>query len=118
MSFFFQRSAYVIYFAGLLLAYPAVAADAPAAYVRTVLTQVSSKVEYPKMAKLRHQQGVVGIRIALDGSGGVTRAELAQSSGIQSLDDAALAAVQNASPFPAPPEAGTVVTGNIQFNPD
>jgi TonB family protein len=38
-----------------------------------------------------------------------------KSSGIQSLDDAAMAAVAAAAPFPAPPEAGMVVKGNIRF---
>jgi len=98
----------------LLMATGALAADAPPAYVKTVMTAVSGKVEYPKMAKMRHQEGVVTVAVTVDGSGAAT-AVVEKSSGIQSLDDAALAAVTAAAPFPAPPEAGLVVKGNIRF---
>lgn len=92
----------------------AYAGDAPPAYAKTVMTAVSGKVEYPKMAKMRHQEGVVTLSVTIDG-GGAPTATVEKSSGIQSLDDAALAAVTAAAPFPAPPEAGTVVHGNIRF---
>ena len=92
----------------------AVGGDAPAAYNKTVMTAVSGKVEYPKMAKMRHQEGVVTLQVTVDASGAAVAA-VEKSSGIQSLDDAALAAVNAAAPFPAPPEAGTVVHGNIRF---
>jgi TonB family protein len=90
------------------------AADAPAAYAKTVLTAVSSKVEYPKMARMRHQEGVVTVVMTIDANGAPT-ASVEKSSGVQSLDDAAVAAVGAAAPFPAPPEAGVTVRGNIRF---
>jgi len=93
----------------------AFAGDAPAAYTKTVMTQVSGKVEYPKMAKMRHQEGVVTVQVTIDAGGAVSAAAVEKSSGIESLDNAALAAVNAAAPFPAPPEAGTVVHGNIRF---
>ncbi len=92
----------------------AFAGDAPPAYNKTVMVAVSGKVEYPKMAKMRHQEGVVTVALTVDASGAATAA-VEKSSGIQSLDDAALAACAAAAPFPAPPEAGTVVHGNIRF---
>lgn len=98
----------------LAIASPAFAADAPPAYTKTVMTLVSGKVEYPKMAKMRHQEGVVTLQLTIDGAG-AAQAAVEKSSGIQSLDDAALAAATAAGPFPAPPEAGTVVHGNIRF---
>jgi TonB family protein len=101
--------------AALSVAGAAFAADAPPAYVKTVMTQVSGKVEYPKMAKMRHQEGVVTLQLTIDGSG-AAQTVVEKSSGIQSLDDAAVAAATAAAPFPAPPEAGTVVHGNIRFN--
>lgn len=94
----------------------AMAGDAPPAYTKTVMTAVAGKVEYPKMARMRHQEGVVTVAVTVDASGGVGKAEVEKSSGIESLDAAALAAVNNAAPFPAPPEAGTVVHGNIRFS--
>ena len=93
----------------------AVAADAPPAYTKTVMTQVSGKVEYPKMARMRHQEGVVTVQVTIDAAGAPSAATVEKSSGIESLDNAALAAVAAAAPFPAPPEAGTVVHGNIRF---
>jgi protein TonB len=98
----------------LLVGTSAAAADAPSAYVKTVMTAVSGKVEYPKMAKMRHQEGVVTISMTVDGSGAPT-ATVEKSSGIQSLDDAAIAAVNAAAPFPAPPEPGVTVKGAIRF---
>ena len=102
----------------LSVAGAAFAADAPPAYTKTVMTQVSGKVEYPKMAKMRHQEGVVTVQVTIDASGAASASTVEKSSGIQSLDDAALAAVNAAAPFPAPPEAGTVVHGNIRFSVD
>jgi protein TonB len=110
-SFKLQLSA----LSSLVVAGTAFAADAPPAYTKTVMTQVSGKVEYPKMAKMRHQEGVVTIQLTIDGSG-AAQASVEKSSGIESLDNAALAAANAAAPFPAPPEAGTVVHGNIRFN--
>jgi protein TonB len=99
----------------LLLAGAANAADAPPAYSKTVMTAVSGKVVYPRMAKMRHLEGVVGVAITLDGAGAPTGAVVEKSSGAESLDEAALAAVKAAAPFPAPPEAGMVVHGTIRF---
>jgi TonB family protein len=98
----------------VLMTNGALAADAPAAYAKTVMTAVSSKVEYPKMARMRHQEGVVTLAVTIDGNG-APAAAVEKSSGVQSLDDAAVAAVSAAAPFPAPPEAGVVVRGNIRF---
>jgi len=96
----------------------ALAGDAPAAYTKTVMTSVAGKVEYPKMAKMRHQEGVVTVAVTVDGGGAVANAAVEKSSGVESLDNAAIAAVNAAAPFPAPPEAGTVVHGNIRFTAD
>jgi len=96
----------------------AFAGEAPAAYTKTVMTQVSGKVEYPKMARMRHQEGVVSLQLTIDGGGAIAAATVEKSSGIQSLDDAALNAANSAAPFPAPPEPGTVVHGNIRFAAD
>ena len=91
------------------------AAEAPAAYTKTVMEKVSSKVEYPKMAKMRHQEGAAVVAISMDASGAPTNATIEKSSGFQSLDDAALNAVKAAAPFPAPTSAGDVVRGSIRF---
>ena len=109
---------FLIVSGALLASGAASAGDAPPAYVKQVMTQIFGKVEYPKMARMRHQEGVVTIALTVDAGGAPSGATVEKSSGIQSLDDAALAAVAAAAPFPAPPEPGTVVHGNIRFAAD
>jgi len=109
------RGLQICAFVSLVVAGAAFAGEAPAAYTKTVMTQISGKVEYPKMAKMRHQEGVVTVQVTIDASGAASAASVEKSSGIESLDNAALNAVNAAAPFPAPPEAGTVVHGNIRF---
>lgn len=97
------------------LSVSAFAADAPAGYSHTVMEQVSSKVEYPKMAKMRHQEGAAVVAIQVDAKGAATNATIEKSSGYESLDAAALAAVAAAAPFPAPAEGASTVRGSIRF---
>jgi TonB family protein len=97
------------------LASVAHAAEAPAAYTKAVMEKVSKAVEYPKMAKMRHQEGAAVVAIAVDASGAPTSATIEKSSGFQSLDDAALSAVKAAAPYPAPAAPGDVVRGSIRF---
>ena len=99
----------------IALATVAHAAEAPAAYSKAVMEKVSKAVEYPKMAKMRHQEGAAVVAISMDASGTPTSATVEKSSGFQSLDDAALAAVKAAAPYPAPAAAGDVVRGSIRF---
>jgi len=79
------------------------------------MEKVSSKVEYPKMAKMRHQEGAAVVAISVDASCVQETATIEKSSGFESLDDAALNAVKAAAPFPAPAAAGDVVHGSIRF---
>ncbi len=99
----------------ITLATLAQAAEAPASYTKTVMELVSSKVEYPKMAKMRHQEGAAIVAIAVGANGTPTSATIEKSSGFQSLDDAALNAVKAVGSFPAPAAAGDVVRGSIRF---
>ncbi len=91
------------------------AAEAPAPYVKTVMEKVSNKVEYPKMAKMRHQEGAALVAFSVDASGAPVNPTVEKSSGFQSLDDAAVNAVKAAAPFPAPAAAGDMVRGSIRF---
>jgi TonB family protein len=104
-----------VFASALVISNYALAGDAPATYGRSVMEAVSSKLEYPKMAKMRHQEGSVQLAIAVDGSGKPSSTTVEKSSGIQSLDDAAVAAVNAAAPFAAPAEAGAVVHGAVKF---
>ena len=99
-----------------VLATSAFAADAPAAYSHAVMEKVSNKVEYPKMAKMKKQEGATVVAISVDASGAATNATIEKSSGYDSLDAAALAAVKAAAPFPVPADGSAVVHGSIRFS--
>lgn len=100
----------------LTLGVPAArAGDASPAYSKDALTKIMARVVYPKMAKLRNQEGVVGLAVTVDATGGVASVAVEQSSGIQSLDEAAMQAAKEAAPF-GPAEAGTVIHGAVKFS--
>jgi len=111
-----KASASVAILVGITTA--AFAGDPPAAYTKSVLTQIMGKVNYPKIAKVRNQQGVVTLNVTIDGSGAVKAAAVDGSSGVESLDAAAIQAAKEAAPFPAPPDGGAEVHGNIKFSLD
>ena len=50
---------------------------------------------YPASARRRDQQGTVTVRVLIAADGSVERAEVAESSGFDSLDDAALDTVRS-----------------------
>jgi len=50
---------------------------------------------YPALARRREQQGTVTVRVLVGADGAVERAELAESSGFDALDDAALQTVRS-----------------------
>ena len=49
---------------------------------------------YPAIARRRDQQGTVTLRVLIGADGGVERAEIAESSGFDALDDSALETVR------------------------
>ena len=59
---------------------------------------------YPRMAHLRHQEGVAVIRIVISQTGDVLSVSLDQSSGFPSLDREALKLPKRAAPLPPPPQ--------------
>jgi protein TonB len=50
---------------------------------------------YPAVARRREQQGTVTVRVLVGADGSVERAEIADSSGFDALDDAALETVRS-----------------------
>ena len=79
-------------------------ADQPSdrAYVKAVMDRIRSKWVYPPAAGNVEGETRIEFHIAKDGLGKYV--ELRHSSGTQSLDDAALAAVKLAQPFPPVPD--------------
>jgi periplasmic protein TonB len=74
------------------------------AYLEEIAMQLHKTKSYPRNARRKGWEGTVVIKLHLLPAGELEQAELAQSSGYQTLDDAALKAVQKAQPFPEFPE--------------
>lgn len=72
-------------------------------YYQIVLRQIAQHKRYPAQAKRIRQEGLVEISFEIGADGRLLSAQVSQSSQIQSLDTAALAAVTAASPFPPIP---------------
>lgn len=69
-------------------------------YVRAVMTQVFKNVRYPRRAVKRELQGQVELLAELDQNGDLLGVSLESSSGHEILDEAAIRAVEKATPFP------------------
>lgn len=67
--------------------------EAPVLVERPAFASPPSAPQYPDLARQRRQQGTVVVEVQLDRSGAQVMRKLLQSSGVDSLDEAALAAV-------------------------
>lgn len=72
-------------------------------YLQHIRERISRYKKYPPLARKRQLEGQVGIRFLLSATGEVQRLAISRSSGQELLDQAALKAVQDGSPFPRPP---------------
>jgi protein TonB len=93
----------------------AVAQEAPPDYVSKVNDMIHKAVVYPRLAKMREQEGTVGFTVKIDGTGAVADAAVEATSGNTTLDNAAIDAAKNAAPFPAPPGGGALVHLKVAF---
>lgn len=73
-------------------------------YPGKVVAKLRRALRYPSEARSRRLNGVVQVRFVVGSSGDVGSVGLAASSGSPILDDAALATVNRAAPFPPIPE--------------
>jgi len=89
--------------------------QAQASYYRQLLRQANSQVQYPQRAMRRRQQGTVRVSLALTPSGELVSSVVSESSDIQLLDRAALAAAQRAQPYPALPDI-LATEGLLEFD--
>jgi TonB family protein len=104
----------VLALAALVLAATPSRAD-DAAYTDSVRASIAKNVTYPRMAKMREQQGTVGYLVKIDASGAVADSSVETPSGVPSLDSATLDAIKAAAPFPAPPGGSALVHGNVNY---
>jgi periplasmic protein TonB len=90
---------------------------APARWQARLMAHLERRKRYPAGARARREQGIVHVRIRIDGSGNVLAVSLARSSGFRELDDEVLALVHRASPFPAPPPGAAMdITAPVRFS--
>lgn len=73
-------------------------------YFEMLNLRVQRFKEYPESAKSAHIEGRVQIEFVLLNDGTLSDIKVLKSSRHKNLDDAAVAAVKKASPFPRPPE--------------
>jgi len=73
-------------------------------YFSMVRMRIESRKKYPHSARERQNEGRVVVRFVIGTDGMLNEAAIAERSHYQVLNQAALEAVRNASPFPRPPE--------------
>ena len=74
-------------------------------YGNTLWSAIGKYKNYPRIAQMRSWQGDVVVELQLDGNGNLKSKKILKGSGYDILDKEALAMVDKAAPFPAPPEA-------------
>lgn len=101
-----------------LTSVPALADDAISpTYTHDVLTRVADHAVYPHNALATSQQGVVTVAVTVGKDGNLAGINVLNSSGVPSIDLAAIQAAKDAAPYPAPVAATeTVVKGKIRFS--
>jgi protein TonB len=74
-------------------------------YGTMVSTAVAKKKVYPRLAVMRHWQGVTDLKLQIAVDGAVKSLSITRSSGYEVLDDQAMKMVKDALPLPNVPEA-------------
>lgn len=65
---------------------------------------IEQKKHYPLSARQRHLEGRVLLTFTINANGRVSNVRVIKGSRFSMLDDAAVAAVRDAAPFPPPPK--------------
>lgn len=73
-------------------------------YIRQVAAFLNRVKTYPEKARAAGQQGIVVVRFTISRAGQVGSINVLRSSGSEALDDAGLALVRRAAPFPPLPD--------------
>jgi protein TonB len=75
-----------------------------AGYLNLIRTRIENRKRYPLWATSHRLEGEASVRFIIAPDGQVTAVTVRKSSGWESLDQAALEAVQEAAPMPRPPD--------------
>jgi protein TonB len=84
-------------------------------YLGLVAAHLTKHKRFPPEASATGSTGVTTITFTIDGQGNFVSAQLAQSSGVPSLDAETQEMVRRASPFPAPP-SGQMTSFTVPVN--
>lgn len=87
-------------------------------YLVSFKKKLAENLIYPKEAKRKEYTGIptVKLSILMDGSVPADSVSIQKSSGYAALDEAAMEAIKQSSPFPPPPRALENVAVEIVFN--
>lgn len=83
------------------------------AYLQKMKQKIELVWEYPEYARSRGIGGSLKIHFSIDKTGKIETINLVSSSGVKILDDAAIKALKDASPFPPFPETWDISKLNI-----
>jgi protein TonB len=72
-------------------------------YLNEIVEEIRAKYVYPAVASALGLSGVARYEVVLDRNGKLVEVRLATSTGVGTLDDAGLQAIQRAAPFPPIP---------------
>ncbi|MCX7770801.1 MAG: energy transducer TonB [Proteobacteria bacterium] len=84
------------------------------AYLQKMKQKIETVWEYPEYARQRGIGGQLKINFSIGKDGKIEKVSLVDSSGLKVLDDAALKALRDASPFPPFPETWDISRLNIE----
>jgi len=84
-------------------------------YLAAVFAKIEAAKRYPQLAIRRRMEGNVEVVFRLGNDGSLLAVDLAKSSGYRSLDEAAIAAVKQAAPFPRLPESATNIPESLKI---
>jgi len=73
-------------------------------YLDMVRLKIESRKQYPPFSRQRNMEGMVTVEFMIGVDGFISGLIVVRSSGFASLDEAAVAAVNSAAPFPPPPD--------------
>ncbi len=85
------------------------------AYTQTLSKHFRLQKHYPEMAKKLRLEGTVWLLVEINRSGEILSAEIAQSSGIEILDEAALNSAEKAGPVPGFPKETSAETKKLRI---
>lgn len=84
-------------------------------YHSSLFAHTFKNVRYPSRAQRLSREGRVIVQVLVAPDGALVASELAETSGYKSLDKAALSAVKDSDPFPAPPAGLATVDEPFEF---